>query len=1006
MKYRLPFFLPLFLFILMNGKSSAQNYQYSFEHYTTDNGMSHDNVLCLLKDHKGFMWFGTSNGLDRFDGYQFKSYYHLEGVLNSLPSNSITALAEDKYGKMWVSTSAGICRFDPLTNSFMTVQLPSLPTAESVDREATNIAFDREGVGWFVRGRFIYKINLQNLAFTRYSIPVSNKNANQLFIDNKNRIWMVLQGALYRFNQNTFTTIYYKGRSENQPSDKYLMLRAHQLSDGRIWFQTWGAGLMYFDEAKQQVVDYPDQGLITTAIAEDHDDNNQRFLWVGGHTYGLMRYDFKTNQYHSFINDTREPLSHNNAMVHVIYVDTATQVVWFGTTGGIEKYDKKAIRFRRILFPQDLTSISDQVVSAVIKDKTDAAGNKYWIGIWANGIMEWDSKGNTYRRWDLSNGLKNNEVFDLLQDKQGLIWIGEAGGIQVYDPRSGKFIHWYHDFLKTPFINHKVLHFCEDHSGNVWIKTNYEGVFEWKKGSGEITRLNVPNLGNETKGVHPNWMDIDNSNNLWLTTWAGLYKVSAAGVTRFFNHSSRKGSRLPNDFLGTFCIAKDQSLWVAGVGFLAHLDTSGEVKQLYNLKNGMKSEVITKLLQDASGHIWIATSSYLHCLDPATGQFIYFGKEDGLANNAQEDGLNLFNDGTLAIGFQRAFCMINTGRIPINNRKPGVQLTAVKLGSEEIYPADDKHITIHPVQTSMRLEFSSLNYTQPQKDLYAFKLDGFDKQWRVGTDRDYTVMNLPGGNHLLHIKARNNDGIWSDEQSIMFTVIPPFRDTWLFRFMVLAIFGGGVYLIYWYRRQSERKVDMMRNRIATDLHDDMGSTLSSIRILSEVASRNVEGQNPKAAMMLEKIKTDAAVLSENMQDIVWTIKTHNNSLGDVVTRMKEYALKVLEAKNIEFQSHIADSFRASKLNLAQRRNLYLVFKEIINNAVKYAGCSKVELFITQQGRYLKMVVEDDGCGFDLETIKKGNGLTNLQRRAGEVNGRITIDTKPAKGTRIDLLVKL
>lgn len=994
------------LLILMSSAGFTQSYHYSFEHYTTDNGLSHDNVLCILKDHKGFMWFGTYNGLNRFDGYHFKTFFHEQDVQNTLPSSSIVALTEDHFGKIWVATGGGMCRMDPATCTFEPIRLPALSSSET-NKGSSNLAIDKAGAGWFLRGRYIYKIDLSTLKYTRYSIPVDARNVNQVFIDSKNRIWMVLQSGLYRFDDQTHVSNYLGGKSPGHDNEKVIFLSIYQLSDGKIWLQTWGNGLVYYDENSRQLVDYNDPPCAITALAEDYQNRKDRFLWAGGYRYGLMRYDFDTNRYSNFQNDVREPLSHNNALVRAIYVDSANEIVWFGSMAGIEKYDRKAIRFRRVLFPQDFTSSADQLVTAVVRDKTDATGHTYWVGIWAGGILKWNSKENTFIKPDILSGIKTLEVFDVIQDREGMIWIAEAKGLQVFDPRTHKFTRYYNNFLTKPFVNHKVLQLHEDRQGNIWIKTNYQGVFKWVRSTGRIQKIALPFENNQLKGEHPIWMDEDGHQNMWISSLSGIYKINIlSNQLRFFDNSTRKHSKLPGDLYGGFCVAHDQTLWIGGEGYIAQLDSAGEVMRVYNSKTGLRADAMSRFAEDPAGNIWIGSFSYLHRLNPRTGQFSYFGKEDGLANNAQEDGFNMLEDGTLCIGFQRAFCMMNTLSIPFNTNKPNVQLTAVSIGSKEIRPKDETHIVIHPGESSLRLEFSSLNYTQSQKNLYAFKLDGYDKQWRIGTDRDYTVMNLPGGDHILHIKGMNNDGVWGDERSILFTVIPPFRETWLFKFIIVTIVIIGIYLLYWYRKQSRLKVDKMRNRIATDLHDDMGSTLSSIRILSEVASRDVEDHNPKAAMMLEKIKTDAAVLSENMQDIVWTIKTNNNSLGDVVTRMKEYGLKVLEAKNIEFHTHIAESFKASKLNLSQRRNLYLVFKEIINNAVKYASCSNVDLFITQQGRYLKMVLEDDGCGFDLQTVKKGNGLNNLRRRAAEINGKITIETAPGKGTRIDLLVRL
>lgn len=198
----------------------------------------------------------------------------------------------------------------------------------------------------------------------------------------------------------------------------------------------------------------------------------------------------------------------------------------------------------------------------------------------------------------------------------------------------------------------------------------------------------------------------------------------------------------------------------------------------------------------------------------------------------------------------------------------------------------------------------------------------------------------------------------------------------------------------------------MRDRIATDLHDDMGSTLSSIRIFSDVLKKRVAEKEPQSAALLDKISNNAAQLSENMQDIIWTIKQDNDKLEDLVTRIREFGLKLCDAKDIEFKVHISDSFRTSRLNLEQRRNLYLIFKESLNNAIKYSGCNIIHLFITQQGKHLKMVIQDNGTGFDPQSVKKGNGLNNIQKRAREVGGTATIEPGKTGGTRVDVLIGL
>ncbi|MGB8192210.1 MAG: ATP-binding protein, partial [Chitinophagaceae bacterium] len=256
-------------------------------------------------------------------------------------------------------------------------------------------------------------------------------------------------------------------------------------------------------------------------------------------------------------------------------------------------------------------------------------------------------------------------------------------------------------------------------------------------------------------------------------------------------------------------------------------------------------------------------------------------------------------------------------------------------------------------------------------------------------------------------KVMGPNGILSNEElTLGIKVIPPFYRTWWFWTLIAFALASLLYSYYHIRRDQRHRLEKIRERIATDLHDDMGSTLSSIRIFSDVARNQLVNTQPQVVPLLEKISTNASQLSDNMQDIIWTIKQDNDKLEDLVTRIREFGLKLCDAKDIAFKVHISESFKTSKLDLEQRRNLYLIFKECLNNAIKYSNCTIIQLFITQQRRHLKMVIEDNGKGFSEEAITKGNGLNNIRKRAMEINGNATIESAPGRGTRIDILINL
>ena len=374
-------------------------------------------------------------------------------------------------------------------------------------------------------------------------------------------------------------------------------------------------------------------------------------------------------------------------------------------------------------------------------------------------------------------------------------------------------------------------------------------------------------------------------------------------------------------------------------------------------------------------------------------------------NNKIADGFYINNEGELFLGFNGAINSINTGNIAFNKKPPVVFVSQLKVrGQLRNFDSNNK-ITIRPGERSMVIEFAAMNFSQAKKNMFGFWLEGYDSTWRYTNERVLSLMNLEAGTHKLHVKASNNDGVWSNESVYTIKVNPYFQHTIWFK-LLLAIFVLMLFLVFmFYRKQQRKRLEKIRNRIATDLHDDMGSTLSSIRIFSDVAKKQIE-EKPETVQLLDRISNNATSLSENMQDIIWTIRSDNDTLEDLVSRMREFGLRVCDAKSIRFNIVVSQSFKASKLSLEQRRNLYLIFKESLNNAVKYAEASQIDLHLNLKSRFLKMELSDNGKGFDINKIKRGNGLNNLEKRAKEIGGQIDIKSETGKGTCINLMMVL
>jgi signal transduction histidine kinase len=377
-----------------------------------------------------------------------------------------------------------------------------------------------------------------------------------------------------------------------------------------------------------------------------------------------------------------------------------------------------------------------------------------------------------------------------------------------------------------------------------------------------------------------------------------------------------------------------------------------------------------------------------------------------LFSNKIADGFHISEKGELFIGFNGAMNSINTANIAFNKKPPVVLVSRLNIKGQFRNFDENNKVVINPGERDIVVEFSALNYSQALKNRFAFLLEGYDSAWRYTGDRVISLMNMEGGTHRLHVKASNNDGVWSEETIYTIKVIPPFQKTIWFRLLVVVVIAGLISLVFVYRRQQKKRMEKIRDRIATDLHDDMGSTLSSIRIFSDVAKKQIEEVRPETVQLLDRISNNATSLSENMQDIIWTIRSDNDTLEDLVARMREFGLRVCDAKNIRFKIIVSQSFKASRLTLEQRRNLYLIFKEALNNAVKYAEASQIDLHLNLKSRFLKMEISDDGKGFDIDKIKRGNGLNNLEKRAKEIGGQIDIKSEPGNGTCVNLMMVL
>ncbi len=996
--------------------------------YTSDHGLSNDYVREVTKDRQGFLWVATHNGLNRFDGHTFRRFFHDPEKPGGLPDNFIKSITQGPDGSLWTSGPKGICRIDPLALELRHFVFPENKDTLEDNDEVGRVVFDPGGKGWVCAKNVLYHFDPVTGAYDAYPLEEPYPGNHFTYLDRTGKIWLIDRGMVGYFNPQTrkvkTLATYTSGGSLQDSAPQQIQ----EDQTGKLWVSTWFKGLGWYDPALDSLIDYPDERALATAIRPDISPDGRPFLWLGGGHYGIYVLYPDTGEEIQFPPDPRDPYTHNNYLAGSIFKDESDGSLWIATEAGLEHYAPTALRFGRVILPVGASFGQFSLMSGAMQDNTDPTGNTFYIAMWGSGLFKWDRKKNTFTQFHVRNsGLKNDGILCAMQDRKGFIWAGTAG-ISRFDPRTGSWRSWE---CSTPEMqgNCNFLSCIEDPDGGLWFGTNQRGLYHYNASTGEVEPVELP-----AEAYHPDKklritnLSLDPQGRIWLANNLRPMRFDPrSGKVEFFRI---KNSKTNYNQWRDVVPASNGRIYAISQNSIIEMDSACKVLRVFDQKNGLRSNSLVFLEEDRLGRIWCNSTYLLHCLDPATGQFTYYGTADGLFKNTITDGLIALPNGEFFIGFQNAFNYFDPANLPLNTIPPPVVITSVKVmdkerkavirktfrmevlfGPRSITSWQDTLIIVRPGEDIFTIEFAALNFNQPARNRYAYMLEGFNDDWVPSQLNQVTYTNLDEGEYWFRVKAANNDGVWNETGArIRIKVIPPLVRRWYFKIMV-GIAGALGLLGFWYYRQNQRKrLENFRESLARDLHDDMGSTLSSIRFFSDFANQQVGGTKPEIASILQRISQSAGALSESMQDIVWAMKRKNDQLEDLAARMTEFGFRLLEARSIAFKTQIMEGFSGKNIRPEVRRNIYLIFKETVTNAAKYAGATEVELFLSLKKGLLLMKISDNGIGFDLTKgpvlTAGGNGIPNMQKRAEEIGGTLEIISEKNIGTSVEVKVRV
>lgn len=790
-----------------------------FERVGLDDGLSQSTVFCILQDSQGFMWFGTQDGLNKYDGYSFIVYRKDPEDPNSLSDSWISTMIEDHNGAIWLGTrQGGLNRLDRETGKISIFQNnPKDP--ESISH---NVIFalqeDREGNLWIGTYYGLNKYDSQTGKFTRYLHDPNNPDSlgdnmvQSIYLDSKDRLWVGTTKGLDRLDPQSGKFIHYHLIDPKDPENTgvNVIQSIYQDRQGILWLSTSG-GVSRFDPEKENFTLFQHNPNELHSLADDKVNSIYQDragdLWIGMDN-GLDLFNQQDGTFQHYKKDLTDPYSLSDNTIFSIYEDRSG-VVWFGTFGGgVNKFDWERIKFSHYKAdPNNPNSLSDNSIFAIYEDRDGIL----WIGTYQGGLNRFDRLTGKFTHYlndpNDSNTIINNEIYAIYQDRDGSLWIGTCGGLDKYEPKEGRFVHYTYS-LNNPksLSNNMILAIYQDREGKLWVGTQDGGLNQFDPSSGEFTRYQ--NVSDNPDTISQNAISAiieDQAGQLWIGTFnAGLNRFDRQknAFIHYYNDSSKPQSLSNNSVLSMYQ-DREGALWVAtGGGGLNKYDPATDSFTHFSQKDGLPNDVIYGILEDKQGNLWLSTNKGVSKFSPTTKSFKNYDISDGLQSNEFNMGAYFQSpSGEMFFGGVNGFNAFYPDQIKNNTYKPPVVLTTLTQDGELVDESKSveafKEITLKWPNNYFEFEFAALSYADQNKNQYAYKLEGFDKNWNyIGTQRNGKYTNLPGKTYTLLLKGSNHDGIWNEEgTSIKINVVPPFWETWLFRgivalVVVISVIGG------------------------------------------------------------------------------------------------------------------------------------------------------------------------------------------------------------------------
>ncbi len=972
-------------------------------------------VYKIYQDSKGFIWFGTMYGLYRYDGINYISYRYNPFDSASIGNDDVISIFEDSKGFLWFGTYfGGVSRYDAKTSSF--IRFVHSDNSNSIcDNTVWAITEDKSGILWFGTQNGLSKF--ENNTFTTYRNFTGNSKSNyilSLTSDKENNLWIgSYMGGLFRFNPERTIFDNFKRNINSDSINGNVVRGLYCDKAGNLWtgMIQRGVCMIKSDDIKKgeyrfnksmfdsTVVNAPGNATVYE-ISEGRSGN--LFFCSSDNIYQLNPNEFK------FSKITLSPIAKSHSESVAMICDKSNCLWVSSYENCLYKVVKRNENFLNFSETTDRTSIGN-VKSVYEKNK-----NKILLGS-SSGLFELDESNKKLIQVNLKN--KNISV-NTITEYQNDLFLGTDNGVLKISRSSDE---------KLLLPNIRITRLTAEGSNIIAGTTN--GIYFIDFSTFDtVSYRNIPDDKNSLSDNTILSLYIDKENNVWAGTYAGLNKLNRDknNFTRF-EKTLNDTNTLSNNYIYSILQKDDNNLFLGTAGGLNIFNLKANNASLFR-ESIIQNSVINSLLQDGD-KIWVGTNKGISRIDLSNSS---------VKNYSEEIGSNIFNQGAILktelgniiAGNRSGFTMFNPNDLKPDTNKPIISFANLKIFNEK---SDQKSngksnentnesidlshlqkIELNNRQNNLQIDFALMDFTNPKKNQYEYKLEGIDDNWISSDYKNYVFYsNISPGNYELKIRGINYHGIRSEEKSLILVINPPFWKTIWFYSLIGLLTVLLIYALYKYRLKKnihlaleiehakEEEREKWREQASIDYHDELGHKLTRISMYSRRVLKKMNGSADEIGTDVNNIIETSDSLRMSARDLIWSLNPSEDSLYDFITRVNLFADELFESSNIKYhKSENLQEWKNVKLKMEVKRQMLFILKEAMNNALKYSQAENVRLDVTKENDKLYMKIVDDGTGFEYPSEYSGYGLLNMQKRAKKADFELEIISCANKGTKI------